>query len=103
MAARVFSGVGRAVTQALGEAVTFTPQGGSAASLQGVFTRDYIAAGKDGDLSVESVSPAVSVRAVDAPSLAQGDGFTIEAIDYVVVEVMPDGLGMVTALLHEAS
>ena len=102
MAGRVFSGVGRVFTSALGEGVTYTPQGGAGVSVRGVFTRNYVAVGADGDLSVESVSPAVSVRAADAPNAAQGDGMTVGAQDYTVVEVQPDGFGMITLILHEA-
>ncbi|WP_430430198.1 head-tail joining protein [Oceanicaulis sp.] len=101
MAGRVFAGVGRAFTTALGESVTYTPQGGAGVSVQGVFTRNYVAVGQDGDLSVESVSPAVSLQSSDAPSAAQGDGVTVGAHSYEVVEVQPDGFGMVVLILHE--
>ena len=102
MAGRVFSGLGRVFTSALGESVTYTPRGGVGVSVRGVFTRNYVAVGADGDLSVESVSPAVSLRASEAPNASQGDGVTVGAQEYTVVEVQPDGFGMITLILHEA-
>lgn len=101
MAGRVFSGVGRIFANALGETVTYTPQGGSAVSLQGVFTQDYRVVGENGDLQVESIRPAVSLENADVPNAAQGDAVTVSGTNYRVVEVMPDGTAMTTLILHE--
>lgn len=103
MAGRVFSGVGRTFTQALGETVIYTPAGGDPVSLNGIFTQDYVAVGADGNLQSESVSPAVSLRSADVPLAAQGDEARVAGVDYTVVEVHPDGFGMVTLILHEAA
>lgn len=103
MAGRVFAGVGRVFTNALGQTVTYTPAGGEAVSLQGVFTQDYVSVGADGNLQSESVSPAVSLRLADVPNVAQGDVVRIDGTDYTTVNVQPDGFGMVTLILHEAA
>lgn len=103
MAGRVFAGVPRAITSALGEPVTYTPSGGQAVEVRGVFTRDYLAIGQDGQIQTESASPAVTLKAADCPNAAQGDAFTIGAETFTAVEVQPDGRGLVVFVLHEAA
>ncbi|MFW6299490.1 MAG: head-tail joining protein [Oceanicaulis sp.] len=103
MAGRVFAGVPRAITSALGEPVTYTPVGGQAVEVRGVFTRDYIVAGQEDQLSAESFAPAVTLRAADCPNRRQGDAFSIGGEEFTAVEVQPDGRGMVVFILHEAA
>jgi hypothetical protein len=102
MAGRVFGPVPRIFQSALGETVTYTPQGGSAVSLQGIFTADYYAALEGGELQVASTKPAVSFPVSSVPNAAPGDSVTAQGTDYEVAEVQPDGMGMVALILHEA-
>jgi len=102
MAGRVFGPAARIFQSALGETVTYTPQGGDAVSLQGIFTADYYAALEGGELQVASTKPAVSLPVADVPNAAQGDGVTVQGTAYTVAEVQPDGMGMVALILHEA-
>lgn len=102
MAGRVFAGVPRAITAALGEPVTYTPTGGQAVEVRGVFTRDYLPVGPDGQIQAESAAPVVTLKAEDCPDPKQGDAFTIGLDDFTAVEVQPDGRGLVVFILHEA-
>ena len=103
MAGRVFAGVPRAIIAALGEPVTYTPSGGQAALVRGVFTRDYLPVGQDGQIQVESASPAVTLKAYDCTNAGQGDSFIIDGQAFRAVEVQPDGRGLVVFVLHEAA
>jgi hypothetical protein len=102
MAGRVFRGLPRAFQSALGEAITYTPAGGDAETLSGVFTQDYYAPVEGGEVRVESASPAVSLPSSDVPSAAQGDAVNVDGTDYKVVTVQPDGMGMTALILREA-
>jgi hypothetical protein len=101
MAGRVFRGLPRAFKSALGEAITYTPAGGDAEALTGIFTADFYAPVEGGEVQVESAAPAVSLPSADVPAAAQGDAVTVGETDYKVVSVQPDGMGMTALILRE--
>ena len=49
----------------------------------------------EGEVGVESNAPFAFVRTSDVPSIQQGDTLVISGATYTVVEVMPDGEGMI--------
>lgn len=101
MAGRAFRGLPRVFQRTLGETVTYTPVGGSAVSLRGIFTRDYYAALENGEVGVMSARPACAFPQADVPDAARGDEIVAQGETYEVVEIQPDGMGMVVLILHE--
>ena len=65
--------------------------GGSA--LDAIFDNAYVEVGLDG-VTVESVGPVLHCRTIDVPGVAQDDAAVVNAVNYTVGEVMPDGTGM---------
>lgn len=78
---------------------TYTPQGGSASTITGIFDNEYqmIDAGSVG---VSGATPVFECATASVSSAAPGDSLVIAAVTYLIVEVMPDGTG-VTALVLE--
>lgn len=83
-----------------GVSVTFTPDGGSASTIVGILNNEFQLVDV-GETGVESTMPVLTVRTADVPSLAQGDAFVIDSVNYKSVIVRPDGTG-VTEIQLEA-
>ena len=87
---------------ALGEAVTYTPSGGSPASMRGVFSAAGVRIDFDSGVAVESRSPMVSMHLADfGTPPARGDEVTVRSIDYTVLFIQPDGEGDADLFLEE--
>lgn len=86
-----------------GEPVTFTPQGGAAASVSGIFDATTEAIDLDTGMPVRRARPQLGVRLADLPSAPEeGDQVQVRGIDYVVVDVDEDGQGGAKLLLQRA-
>jgi hypothetical protein len=80
------------VTSAMGGVVTYTPSGGVATDINGIFQSPY-------NEQVETETRFASqefiliVKSTDVTGIAQGDAFTVETVAYTVdnVEVMQTG------------
>lgn len=72
---------------------TFTPSGGSAASIQGVFSRSYLAAEAGEGPAIDDRAPAFIGRTTDLAAAAQGDALTVSGSDYLVTAVEHNGNG----------
>jgi hypothetical protein len=94
---------------AFGEPVTYTPKGGSAFALTGVFDRQYLALDLlDEQSGVATRKPVLGVRAADFPAGVQplqSDQVTVPSVGltYVVRTVKPDGHGHVLLELNAAA
>jgi endonuclease YncB( thermonuclease family) len=77
------------------DAATYTPSGGSPATISGIFDGEYVE-----PLSTESAAPAFGCKASDVPSVADGDALHVRGEDYLVRTVQPDGQGWVVLKLE---
>jgi len=87
-------------TDAHGTSLSFTPDGGSTSTINGIFNNEYelIDVGENG---VESTVPILTVRSSDVPGLVQGDSFVIDSVTYKSVIVRPDGTGITEIQLEK--
>jgi hypothetical protein len=86
----------------LGQSVTYTPGGGAAATVRGVFDRAYQRV-EAGEADVSSSGPAVFVTLADLgsdPETDDGARVTVAGETYRIREVQPDGTGGAMLLLH---
>ena len=84
-----------------GEAATWTPTGGSAATLTALFQKEHEEVDTGGAVSIVMSHPRVTCRTADVSTAAEGDTFAIGGVTYTVRGVMTDGTGM-TQLVLEA-
>lgn len=84
-----------------GTAATYTPTGGEATTVNGIFERDYAAVNAGGAIDFAITSPAFQCRTSDVSSAAEGDAIVIGGVNYTVRVVMDDGTGL-TMLQLEA-
>lgn len=80
-----------------GTQASYTPAGGEAGMVNGIFDDAYAEALG----AFEGSAPAFTLPRSDVPDVARGDLLTINGVDYKVTNVRPDGLGMVTLHLQE--
>lgn len=95
--------------QVFGEPATYTPDGGDAVAVTGVFDAAHklveVDVGQDsgGTVGVSSTAPAFGIRLKDFPSSPeQGDGLRVRGTDYVVIDIHPDGHGGAHLILQRA-
>ena len=84
-----------------GEAATWTPSGGSAATLTALLSKEHEEVDTGGTVSIVMSHPRVTCRTADVSTAAEGDSFAIGGVTYTVRVVMTDGTGM-TQLVLEA-
>ena len=84
-----------------GEAGTWTPTSGSAATLTALFQREHEEIDTGGAVSIVMSHPRVTCRTADVSTAAEGDTFAIGGVTYTVRVVLDDGTGM-TQLVLEA-
>ena len=84
-----------------GEAATWTPSGGSAATLTALLSKEHEEVDTGGAVSIVMSHPRVTCRTADVSTAAEGDTFAIGGVTYTVRVVMTDGPGM-TQLVLEA-
>lgn len=85
-----------------GATASYTPAGGQAASIVGIFDNEYVGVDLDAGVPIESRRPTFLVRAADVPAVAHDDALTVDGTDYVVAGVEPDGTGFVKLVLAVA-
>lgn len=75
----------------LGIDCTWDPGGPDEATVRGVFNAQHEVTGS-GDFAVSGVAPALGVRLADLPVEPQrGHRVRVNAVDYLVEDVQPDG------------
>lgn len=84
------------------EVAVYTPTGGQARTIQVIFDNEYQAAQfSQADTAVESSGPRATCREADMAGVAHGDILQIRGKTWHLLEVRPDGTGIVTILLSE--
>jgi len=84
-----------------GVAATYTPSGGSAATVNGIFDHEYFAADAGGSVAVAIEQPRFLCRTADVSSAAEGDALTVNATNYTIKVVEDDGTGITNLVLEE--
>jgi hypothetical protein len=100
-----FSNALDAVLAAFGETVTYTPYGGTAASITAVWGDVYSDVDAATGAVMQSDQPNILIKESDlAAGVAQeGDTVTRSAVTYKVIKREIDGQGGAKLLLHEAA
>lgn len=85
--------------------ITYTPDGGAAVEVAGIFDENYVLAKGAAQAAVEAVGPAVFLRLSDLPVDPEADDptLTIRGVEYTVRERRPDGMGGIVLELRRAT
>jgi len=93
-----------ACTSVLGEQVSYTPQGGSAVTINGIFDNRFIEIGKGGGMPVMSRRPTLGIRNSDLLALpAIDDQVVVRGTTYKVIETDDGGDGSTLLILARTS
>jgi len=84
-----------------GVAATYTPSGGSAVTVNGIFDHEYFAADAGGSVAVAIEQPRFLCRTADVASAAEDDALTVNATNYTIKVVEDDGTGITNLVLEE--
>lgn len=91
-----------AMLEDFGTTATYTPDGGAAVEVCGIFDNEHVAIDAGGMVSVSSNAPHILCRSADVSTIAQGDAFTIDGTAYLVTDYKPDGTGFTDVELEKA-
>lgn len=83
------------------DTATYTPVGGSPASVLGIFDAPQASRGATDLMDITIPSPQFVCRTTDVPSAADGDEIVIRSIAYTVRVVLTDGTGVSTLILEK--
>ena len=84
-----------------GETVSYTPSGGSAKDVTGIFDTVDQAVEAGGSVPFAMSQPRLTVRSSDVVGISEGDDFVIRSSSYKVVIVMADGTGITEIALED--
>lgn len=88
-------------TDDFGVAATYTPDGGSPTTVNGIFDNEFFEVGAGGEVAVAMEQPRFTCKTSDVSSAAEGDAITINSIDYIIRVVQIDGTGITVLVLEE--
>lgn len=79
---------------ALGEPVSYTPQGLSPVQIQGIFSNPYYEIVSPGGAPILTRKPTLGIQLSSLPVAPKiGDAVTVRGVDYTVSDVNDDGYG----------
>jgi hypothetical protein len=84
-----------------GQSITYTVQGGSAATITGIFDNDYAEVDGGGMVGFAMQQPRLMVRTSDVASATEGDTFVVSGVTYLSRVVQDDGTGMTFIVLEK--
>lgn len=82
-------------------AATYTPVGGSAVSITGIYDDETIADQADVEVGERGSQPEFQCKTADVPSAGHGDTLTVGSQAHKVVGVDKDGTGVTTLILEK--
>ncbi len=83
-------------------ASSYTPTGGSASTLDGIFDSKFFEVDPISGVGVVSAQPRFICTTADLPSgAAAGDAITVDGTAYTVRVIQPDGTGITTLVLEK--
>lgn len=83
------------------DAATYTPVGGGASTVQGIFDNPQASRNATDLMDVTIPAPQFVCRTVDVPNAADGDLIVIRTVSYNVRVVLNDGTGVSTLILEK--
>lgn len=81
-------------------AAVYTPNGGGAVTVNGMFDNGYQAV-TDGEVVTSALMITFNCPVISVPNAGEGDTLTVEGTMYHIVDVQPDGTGWQTLELAE--
>lgn len=84
-----------------GVTASYTPSGGSATSITGIFDNEVDEFDAGGTASFAVEIPRFLCRTSDVSSAAEGDAIVIDSVTYSILSVFPDGQGMTSLRLEQ--
>jgi hypothetical protein len=84
-----------------GQSITYTVQGGSAATITGIFDAQFVEVDAGGNVGVAYQQPRLMVRTADVVNCTEGDTFVISGSTYLSRIVQDDGTGMTMIVLEK--
>lgn len=87
-------------TNDFGVEAAFTPSGGSAVTIKGIYDDDYVAIDGEGMVQVSGSTPVFHCKTSDVSNAYQGT-LVVNSKTYEIVEVKPDGTGMTMLVLED--
>lgn len=82
------------------ENATYTPSGGSASTVVGIFDAPQASRSITDMGDVTIPAPQFVCRTIDVSAVAEGDALTVRSVAYYVRVVLHDGTGVTTLLLE---
>lgn len=83
-----------------GVAATYTPSGGAASTINGIFDNDFIEADAGGGVTFALQQPRFHCRTADVSAAAEGDALVVSGVNYTIRIVQDDGTGMTMLVLE---
>lgn len=83
-----------------GDEATYTPQGGSAKTVTGVFDNSYFAYEGNQGVEINASQPRFYCQSSDVTGVQFGDALIVRGNSYKVVDVQPDGQGLTMLALE---
>ena len=87
-------------TSDFAQTATYTPSGGSASTINGIFDNGDGLVDLGGRVGVTAGDPSFVCRTSDVSSAAEGDALVTGSTNYTIRDVIDDGTGMTTLVLE---
>lgn len=84
-----------------GTAATYTPDGGAASTVNGIFDDPQASRNATDLLDITIPAPQFVCRTSDVSSVAEGDALVVNSVSYTIRVVLTDGTGVTTLLLEK--
>lgn len=85
-----------------GVAASYTRQGQSAVTINGIFDNEFFEVEAGGEVAVAMEQPRFACRTSDVSSATEGDTININSVNYTIRVVQSDGTGVTVLVLEEA-
>ena len=83
-----------------GTAATYTPVGGAASTVNGIFDNPQASRNATDLLDITIPAPQFVCRTSDVASVAEGDSLVVGGVSYIIRVTLTDGTGVTTLLLE---
>jgi voltage-gated potassium channel Kch len=83
-----------------GTAATYTPVGGAAVTVNGIFDNPQASRNATDLLDVTIPAPQFVCRTSDVANVAEGDSLVVGGVSYIIRVTLTDGTGVSTLLLE---
>lgn len=83
------------------EAATYTPDGGAAVSINGIFDLTYVDIETGGGVPISGLKAVFTCKASDVAAEPEGDTVTARGVNYTIMVHQPDGTGLTLLVLEK--